>query len=552
MSFFKNLSKYKFNSDNKVAIAIFIVIFSLFFLTLEVVLRELSGLPSTGNILESLVTLLVFGLLLIYSTQKFKLLIFIFLVLMALVQIPHAVFYGSWSDPMNIYFFFQNISEVVNLVPDLEFTAIIKTLALILISVLFVYFLYRLSSKFHGTNWVNLIVIILLTFQPIRDGLLNPEKIEKRFVKDSHSMIRSFHNSYGIFFSMFIFENFGKNIFPYYLHDEYKQVKQTDMPNIFIYFGESLSSEYMSTFGYKKDTTPFLKSLDQTDFHTIEKETFSGSNGTMPSTVRFFHMLKKPDARKQAANFKTSLFKYAKQTGYETSYISTQAEDSISHIYRLIGGKYVDNHMTPSLFSKSYSTTQHSDDDLVFKILDNLNTKEPFFTVFQPNGSHAPFNDKSPEKIKKFGTSSNLAEYENSVFYTDLIVKKIINNILQKSEKPWIFIMTSDHGTHVDDVRITRSSNYKASYTVPAVIITNNKKIYESNLKQLSQCKYLFHQDISELIARLIGFDVSDGNCNSGVIFGGLLSGAGNTRTVTVDDTGLIQIAPYTKHVDSQ
>ena len=87
---------------------------------------------------------------------------------------------------------------------------------------------------------------------------------------------------------------------------------------------------------------------------------------------------------------------------------------------------------------------------------------------------------------------------------------------------------------------------------MPAVIITNNKKIYESNLKQLSQCKYLFHQNISELIARLMGFDVPDGNCSSGVILGGLLSGAGNTRTVTVDDTGLIQIAPYTKHVDGK
>ncbi len=520
---------------------------------LEFGIRGLSGISRAGNIAENVAAFVVFGLLLYYATPVFKVLVAAFLGLAFLFQAPHAVFYGSWVDPMNMYLFFQNIAEVADIAPDLERMGLAKVFVLITLAVASIAYLWHISRTHKGSAWVSALVVAIFAFQPIRDGVFKPEKIEKRFTKDSHGILRSFHNSSGVFLSMLLSETLGNAVYPPYSHVAYQKsagASEGDprlSPNIFIYFGESLSSKYMSVFGHEKGTTPFLEGVFDSGLYGIAKEAIAGALATMPSTVRFFHLLEEPDARTQAASFETSLFSYAQDSAYETTYVSTQAENYINHIFRLLAGKYCDNVLTPSEFDRSYEVRDYADDILVFDMLEQFQIEQPYLTVFQPNGSHVPFHQGSPKEFKKFGTDSALAECENSVYYTDHILHALTERIAAESDRPWVFVITSDHGTHVDAKRTTRSVEFEASYLVPAIVITNDEQIYETEIKPLEEYPYLFHQDLSKLVARLLGYDAPCRDSETGVLFGGLLSGFGGTKSVQISADGVIQVKPYSR-----
>ncbi len=380
-------------SKTQKALALTVLLSSLFFV-IEYLLRSLTDITVSQSISESLQISLVLSLLLIFSTKKFKIILSVFILFALIFQSSNALFYGGWIDPVNLYLFFENLSEVIHILPKLSNAIILKSLAFITASFLVIYFTYKLSQSFLGYKTANILILLIFLFQPFRDGVLYPEKIEKRFTKDTHSLMRSFHNSYGIFVSMLISDITGGNLYSRYKHDGYQDTQPVspEQPNIFIYFGESLSSKYMGEFGYHLNTTPILSQLvkDPT-LYSLSRETIAGAAATMPSSVRFFHMIERPDARKQASSFNTSLFKYAKMAGYHTAYMSTQGENYVNHIYKMIAGQYSDQYFTPPIMDPEFNDKQESDDRLAIKTFQHLNMKEPFFTVLQPNGSHTPF-----------------------------------------------------------------------------------------------------------------------------------------------------------------
>lgn len=531
----------------------FIGLFTGIFLVLERVIRQLTGIGNIDSFAENALMSLLFSLLFYYSTKPFKIILSLFLLASLLIESSNAVFFGGWIEPMNLYLLFENIPEVINTAIQVERTIALKSVSFAVISIIAMGYLYKLSSKNRGFIGINILIVFVLFFQPIRDGILKPEKIEKRFTKDSHSLLRSFHNAYGVFFSMLISERLGNNVYASYRQAPYPQIlKKPDItPNIFIYFGESLSSKYMSVYGYNKETTPNLKelihSLPKKKLFGLSKEAIAGATATMPATVRFFHLLDRPDARKQAASFDTNLFQYAQKSGYKTTYISTQAEHYINHIYKLATGKYVDQYLSPAHLDHANGARKDIDDAMMIKTINTRELGEPYFAVAQPNGSHTPFATRSLPAFKPFGSDSELAEYENSIFYTDNLLKKLINIISNKSDRPWIFIITSDHGNYVDESRITRSIKYPASYTVPAIILTNNQPLYHSHIQPLEKCNTLYHQNIGEMIARLLGFDAPVSNCSSGVLFTGLLNGMG-AQSLQESTTGEIQMKPYSSN----
>ena len=528
----------------------FIGFFTLLFLALEIAIRQFTGIGDIDNITENILLSLLFALLLFYATKPFKILLALFLLASLLIQASNAVFYGGWIEPINLYLLFENILEVANIVVQIDAAIILKSLLFSLLSILTIAYLFRLSFQQKGLMWVNLIIIIVLIFQPIRDGLLKPEKIEKRFTKDNHSLVRSFHNAYGVFFAMLLADSFGHDLYLSYRQTPHihKPLEPVLTPDIYIYFGESLSAKYMGLYGYSKNTTPYLtqliRSLPNKKLFGLSKKTIAGATATMPASVRFFHLLEQPDARKQAASFDTNLFQYAKKSGYTTTYISTQAEYYMNHIYKLIAGKYADNYLSSTHFDNKYGTRKDMDDALIIKKVDTLDLGKYAFSVLQPNGSHTPFAIRSQPAFKPFGVDSELAEYENSIFYTDYIINDLLHVIKKKSNRPWIFIITSDHGNYVDESHITRSIKYSESYTVPGIILTNNKQLYQSHIQPLEKCTYLFHQNISEMIARVLGFDVPVRDCNSGVLFTGLLNGMG-AKSIFIEQ-GKAQMKAYT------
>jgi len=230
--------------------------FTGLFLVMEMMIRQFTGMIDMMSLERNIFMSILFSILLFYTTKTFKILLSTFLLNSLLFQASHAVFYAGWIDPVNLYLFFENTPEVIDIVREFGAFMILKFLLLVLCSTLIITFLHKLA-KHRGFIWVNVIVIIFFIYQPVRDGILEPKKIETRKTKDNHSLIRSFHNSYGVFLSMLISEALGKNIYTRYRQSPHSRTlgKQPLIPNIFIYYGESLSSRYMSLYGYKKNNT---------------------------------------------------------------------------------------------------------------------------------------------------------------------------------------------------------------------------------------------------------------------------------------------------------
>jgi len=508
---------------------------SLGILIIELAIRNLTTITTSFSIKENLEIGFVLSLMIIYSNNFFRLFLFLFLFLTLIIQSSYAIIYGSWITPTDLFLLFKHLNEVLNLAKGMDTFLLIKLFLTIIIFISLIIYLYKTVPKKEYKWFVNILVILIFVFQPIRDGIIHPDKIEKRFVKDTHSIIRSFHNVYGLSIAILLSKFFDKKIYQEYYQEPYKKLITNNIkPNIFIYYGESLSSRYMSLYGYNKKTTPFLdKLIEDNSYYTLSKETIAGAVATMTSTVRFFHMIKKPDGVSQSRNFNTNLFKYAKENNFQTTYITTQPENYMNHIYKLISSKYCDNYLSSPIIDNSYNERDNAYDELVFKGLKLLKTSNQFFIVFQPNGSHTPFSKRTYQKFKQFGSKSQINEYENSVYYSDNIFKQLLKKIEKLSiNRPWVFIITSDHGTYVDDKIVTRSRGYKASYLVPCIIITKDKNIYNKYIEPFKKRDYLFHQTLSNIIARLIGMDIPTSKENSGILFEGMLNGYGTKKVV--------------------
>lgn len=529
-----------------------ILIFSLpiFLMSFELTLRTYANLPAMQeNLISRIFSLFIVSFLLLFSSSWGRVLVLVFFTISIWIEVPHAIFYGNWANPISLFLLSENFSEVWTTIRDVDWKVIFISFLFIFSSLAFFLWFFGWISDIKGQHVVSCLVLAAFLVQPIKDGIFLADEIEKRFTKSVDGFLENSLNTYGVFTSLLVQQVVGKQKYPFYNHEPHPLKDSVDRAkvNILIYFGESLSSRYMSLFGYHKPTTPSLSGIKDKYQHTLTREAIAGSMATNVSTARFFHMIPYPDGRQQVASSKTNLFKYAKEAGFHTAYFTTQAKRYIGHIMSVTGGNYVQTSITPHEYDQAnYGFTDFADDILLFEMLSKFEPQEPYFTVLQPVGSHVHFKNRSPLAFKKFGTNDYRLEYENSIFYTDHILDSLLEGLARKkSELPWVFIATSDHGTYVNKGIISREDKYAESYSVPLIIVTNDTGIYNEFIAPLGQCGTIFHQQIAETIANILGYEVPMSPCNQGVLNSDILSGVGRTHRVVINNSSPI-LTPYT------
>jgi glucan phosphoethanolaminetransferase (alkaline phosphatase superfamily) len=440
---------------------------------------------------------------------------------------------------------FENTEEVLHIIPSLE-TKIIFLSLLFLILFFLLFFLtnflinkYTLQHKKYLS--VSIFIISLIFFQTIRDSFIHYDKIGTRQTKDIFSLIRASYNTLSVNNAILINNALGHKLYDDFLTPTPSPIstdKKREKINIIIYYGESMSSQYMSVFGYKNKTTPNLQKIKQTYNYSLFKEGVSGAIVTTVSTQRFFNLIRFPDARKQIRTSNTSLFKLAHNQGYQTAYMTTQAINYMGHIANKLGKQYFNYFNSP--YDLDPNIYDYKDNAFDIKLLEmfnkrNFNNNQPQFLVLQGVGSHVPFKLRSPENYKQFGTTNVMRELENSIYYTDYVLNKLLQKIEKDfSGKKWLFFITSDHGTYVNGDIITRSIKFSQSYTVPMIFITNDKNTYNSYIKPLKNCQLLYHQQSAQIIAKVLGYKIKSSKCGEGIM---MSTTAGvNMLKVTIKD----------------
>jgi phosphoglycerol transferase MdoB-like AlkP superfamily enzyme len=106
----------------------------------------------------------------------------------------------------------------------------------------------------------------------------------------------------------------------------------------------------------------------------------------------------------------------------------------------------VDYFVNGTVYNPNASVHKGADDMLVAeKELLPIFGKKNSFIVFQMDGSHYPYSEHAPIKIWKENGANSVESYDNSIYYTDMVLGKIIREFRRKNPDGWIFYST-DHG----------------------------------------------------------------------------------------------------------
>ena len=246
---------------------------------------------------------------------------------------------------------------------------------------------------------------------------------------------------------------------------------------IIIVVGESANKHHMGIYNYDINTTPFFSSLSS-DKNFYKFNAIAPANQTRLSVPLLL-------TTTQINNFtnsyihSVSLLTDFNAHGFQTKWISNQGK---------IGGTEslltsIINEAKQQTFFNNRVYTYSKTDREVIKYLNkqNLNAEKELI-VIHLMGSHFDYKDRYTKEHAIFKNTDNLVkEYDNSIYFTDFILKNIVEHY-NKGEK-LLLVYFSDHGEIVDKEKFGHGFNpaFKDEYEVPFVIYSSipNPKIDE-------------------------------------------------------------------------
>lgn len=329
--------------------------------------------------------------------------------------------------------------------------------------------------------------------------------------------------------------------------------------NVILVMGESMSSDHMSSFHYFRPTTPFLNSLKKNP-KVIFKSGISAGVCTDISLSMFFNSVLRPDGTMQIASTQWNLFKMAKNNGFQTYFISAQSPYSLNIIRNYLFPKFIDHYVDSNdLFSIYFKNKGFYDEGLV-EYLQEMDFSKPVFLVLHQKGSHFPYILRYPEKFDIFKTAESdfkqyqIDTYDNSLSYTDSLIASLYKLVPQKTRRPTLIIVTSDHGESLGESGIFGHNHLQRpeQFHVPMIFISLNGAdldILKQKDKEDVNSAYMSHYELSQIIASLLGYHISNFSTqrNQGYfVDGNVLNGAsGFNHIVFNDDGSLINHFPF-------
>ena len=241
---------------------------------------------------------------------------------------------------------------------------------------------------------------------------------------------------------------------------------QSDIQNIVLLIGESLSKTHMNCYGYPQNTTPYLNARIKNDEACIFNHIITPKTVTteaMKCIMTFYNT----ESTREWYTYH-SLPSVMKEAGYFTIWLSNQDNSgifgNIPAALAQTSNKVIYTHDKNSQ-EESYG---YFDDKLLPILKENtLNTSKNFY-IIHLMGCHQRYTNRFPKTFKQFQYTDiqfstnihkkiTIAEYDNSVLYNDYIVNEIIKHFI---EKETIMIYFPDHGEEVYDSENFAGHNY--------------------------------------------------------------------------------------------
>lgn len=222
--------------------------------------------------------------------------------------------------------------------------------------------------------------------------------------------------------------------------------------NVILVLGESVDRNHMGMYGYGVDNTPYMTKRVMDKEIYVYDDVVSSANGTSASMSMMFTYAIKGDQEHWYNN--ANIFDIAKAVGYELTWLSNQNASGLTGSMDKVYSDICDNKQF-TILGDSNESIPH--DEELLSIIDNNNLHgEKKLSIIHLQGSHEPYYQRYPKPFNKFKAEeydwttekgrTAIAEYDNSILYTDYILNEIIKRFENENV---VLIYTSDHGAEV-------------------------------------------------------------------------------------------------------
>ena len=311
-------------------------------------------------------------------------------------------------------------------------------------------------------------------------------------------------------------DTYNKNYYLRPFWDAYKMLKEykqfrfsSDMRNVMIkqseilsddkdglyvlVIGESTTRTHMSAYGYSRQTTPWLNTISQDENTLLFTNAYSCHVHTVP--VLSYALTEKNQYNDVDAAQAASLVEIAKAAGYKVVWLSNQAQYGVFETPISVIADAADEKI---FISDLVGNTRYYDGALI-KWLDEINTSGKTLLVVHLMGCHEKYIDRYPSEMAAFSEDTNVDSYDNAVFYNDIVMKELYENVNQHSNFR-AMIYFSDHGEDVEDNLGHNSGNFKPVMAkIPLYMIFSPTYIRDmgGRYRQLEKAKgYMFTNDL--------------------------------------------------------
>ncbi len=413
--------------------------------------------------------------------------------LIQILQLNNWFYFGIPLSLENVIGFYNNFQDVLivgEAADQAYYYANVLILILFLCQVLFVYKIKR-HVKTHTYLFLPLIILSYCVFS-LRQGY------NISYLRPSNP---SLSNSISLLFNTVVHEMWGQIKSEKFKPYDIKKISEGEQNIIFV-MGESTNSRFQSLYGYKHNTTPFLKSVKSKNYFAASKG-ISSSVATHSSLPLFFNVVREPAHVSLVVKKTFNLIKLAKQNGYKTICITAQGKKEFSSS----GLEFFDEYY-------EYTDKIDGGDDRLFNKLRDLKFSKKNFIVIQPWSVHAPyslFHGSIKKTIPQFDIPDPIQkEYAIALLYWDEWIenlKKTIDNFLPKNT---LLIVTSDHGEVLNENNIL--GHMALQSLVGDIPIFAFGPPHHPVLKWIASKNYISHYDLGIKIASLLGYRITNPN----------------------------------------
>lgn len=490
------------------------LVITLLFISVEQIYRIYNDILTFNLSAKNFLEQFIIHLLIVSIVSKRAILVtYALLSLLVWFQMLHFGYFGTWIFPLEYLLFFTQFQETYDTFITVTEIAIVPSVS-IMVMMIGIYLAVQKSDIYRfKIPYLSYILIALILFFPVKIYLKDSRKGHRPNVE--HYLIKNTFNTVGYLFGSIVPKKVtnSSGLEQPIVSTPPTQTKSPDI-NVIMIMGESLHREYMSLYGYKIDTTPYLSTL-KNDPNFIYKSGISSGVVTDVAVPSFFNMIKRPDGVPQILSTNTCLFKMAKENGFVTSFHSSHSKNQLSHLKNYLCMKWIDSYGDGTSVTKDEK--EPAMDTFLVRTVEEIDFSKPNFVVLQQRASHTPFKESYPKEFEIFtqanspkGTLQNVIEYHNSIHYTDHILQQIIETIQKKTSRPTYIVFTSDHATNLGDKDRNGHGrlDYDSVYQVPFFVygINGAQKLDH----HFSPFKYISHYQISKVVASLLGYNTGE------------------------------------------